>query len=95
MLYPFEADDGEQIELYYSMNDAPKIGEVVDVNGKPFKRVFSNLPVVHDYKWEPYASRQLPRWHKGHKKFNKKGMPVFETRQQEREFAAKWDYVRE
>ena len=95
MLYPFQAEDGEVIELSYPMKDAPPIGASVEHEGKTYTRVFSDLPVVHDYKWEAYASRQLPRWMKGHDKFTKRGQPIFETRKQEREFAAKNGYVRD
>lgn len=39
-LYLFETSDGEVIELFYSMNDAPRIGETVSLeDGKTAKRI--------------------------------------------------------
>ena len=40
MIYVFRAEDGEEVELPFSMAEAPSIGETVDVDGKAFRRVF-------------------------------------------------------
>lgn len=99
MIYEFIDDDGELIEADFPMKRAPKIGGVYTVTNRAGKlvqatRIISVPAAVAGDNWQPYASDRLPRNLPGCK-HTPKGKPIIESRQQEREIAARHGYIRE
>ncbi len=39
--YEFLNPDGEVVEAYFHMSEAPRVGETVDIDGTPCERIFS------------------------------------------------------
>ena len=99
MIYQFQdVDTGEPVELSYSMSEVPSIGEIVEKNGKKFKRVFSDCFVdagieskVHGY---PYVSSSLPRNLAGCET-NNQGKPIITSRKHEKEVMNQHGYSRD
>lgn len=91
-------DEGELIEAHYPMAKAPPIGSVRTVTNKAGERVRAtriiSMPGTVKDNWKPYASTRLPRNLKGCR-CTPGGKPIIETRQQEREIAARLDLKRE
>ena len=90
MIYEFESEKGERLELYYPMAEAPPIGTVVDVEGVPYRRIPSMPAVQQDDK--PVISNTSPRWHgmkekKGgfYRHYTKDGKPIIDSRAARRE----------
>ena len=57
-LYEFEKPDGSRVEAFYAMQDAPRIGAVVAIDGAWCRRVASDAPLQPV--WQPYWARSLP-----------------------------------
>lgn len=81
--------DGELVSRFYSMHDMPSIGDVVDIDGEPCKRIASKgiqlhediKNVVHKY---PYESHSIePGWPGTYT--GPTGGQVIRSRQHERE----------
>lgn len=85
--YPFVSDSGEQVELYYSMDDVPDIGETVEEEGIEYKRVLSRLGGVKVA--QPIRSFQIRDNHPDVPHYDKEGAACFENKAQAREFAEK------
>lgn len=91
-IYSFRADDGEVIEQFFRMAEAPRIGDTISVDGREFRRIADclvstctdSLRVHPKY---PYASAALPRqqwWSKKEiaatgTKFDRTGKPIVRT----------------
>ena len=62
MIYVFRAEDGEEVELPFTMAEAPLIGETVEVDGKTFKRVFCGrvgISIIAMHGKYPYLSSHM------------------------------------
>ncbi len=62
MRYVFRAEDGEEVELPFEMDEAPTIGETVEVDGKTFKRVFCGMigvGIIAMHSKYPYLSSHM------------------------------------
>ncbi len=62
MIYVFRAEDGEEVELPFTMAEAPIIGETVDVDGKTFTRVFCGMiggGIIAQHSKYPYLSSSM------------------------------------
>lgn len=86
--YVFQKDDGEEVELFYPMKDAPAIGSQISLDGVTLTRVASSSQVsaavgvaTHGY---PYTSLSMPRWSKGCK-HTKDGKPIIQSQRHERQ----------
>lgn len=97
--YLFQSDDGETIERFYRMKDAPPIGTEIIVDGKTYRRVFCAevgtaqvARVTHKY---PFVSESLPRHVNLPCKRDHKGRQIIASQRQEREVLARAGYVRE
>lgn len=98
MIYDFMDDEGNILEAHYPMTKAPKIGSVHTIrkgDGTMVKatRIISVPSTIQD-NWKPYASDRLPRNLAGCR-CTPAGKPIIETRQQEREVAARLGFERE
>lgn len=93
-LYSHLGPDGVIEEFWYSMKDAPRIGEEHVRDGKTYRRV----PDYHSVSAAPvrdrhFASRQLCRWDRDHAsnggKFDETGRPVFTSQRMVKEYCAR------
>ena len=87
--YQFQADDGEVIERFYPIREAPPLGAVLRVSGKKFRRIVSLPGSLPDFK--PYSTNAIPRRTPGFR-HDRRGKPVVENRQQERRYAKRMGY---
>ena len=99
MTYEFMDDAGELIEAVFPMTKAPKLGSIHTVTNKAGKqvkatRILSVPAAVRGDNWRPYISSRLPR-NLSECRCTPLGKPIIETRQQERNIAAKYGYERE
>ena len=99
--YVFQYDDGSTVDQFYSMADAPKIGDVVTINGRKATRIpHFHLDAAgierktHKY---PYISNSLPSTIRGcdYAVQNGRKKPVIRSQSHEREIAARYDYVKD
>jgi|TARA_R110001583_G_scaffold104488_2_gene251866 hypothetical protein len=88
----------EQQDFFYRSQDVPKIGDVIDVDGKELKRVASFVldtagiaRKTHKY---PYVSRSLPR-NIGGCDCNSDGQPIIKSQAHERNVASEYDLAKE
>ncbi len=93
MIYVFTDEaTGEEVELLMSMEEAPQLGAVIEHEGRTLRR---NVTAATGSGREEinFVSRQLPRWDKHHGeaggKFDRRGRPVFTSRQQAKEYGAR------
>ena len=102
MMYEFQIVGGQEvIELPYSMPTAPRIGEVVQYEGKSYMRILSRsvrlnseqiATVTHGY---PYESRSLPDLPESVCKKSPDGFPIIRSQQHEREVMAMTGRIRD
>jgi hypothetical protein len=96
-LYLFKSETGEQIEKFYSMTDAPKIGDTVEIDGVLCTRVPSFQlseeinTVCNKY---PYTSMKHGAFMAG-AKHDKQGRAIIESRNHEKKFMAIHDLARD
>ena len=83
--YEFISDDGETREEFYSVDDAPSIGDAVTIDGKKYRRA----PVVPQGLVREsigFKSYSLPPNYKYHAdrggKFDTDGQPIFTSRKE-------------
>jgi hypothetical protein len=83
--YVFEGLDGQFVERFYKMSEAPKLGECVTIDGQPFTRV-PTLPRARVVADRHVASRSLPKYYKHHReaggKFDDQGRCLFDSMRQ-------------
>ena len=99
MLYTFKNEaTGELVDLPYSSDSVPRIGEEIQHEGQTLVRVFSGLinseavaRVTHQY---PFVSRSMPKGSVPDS-CDKEGRPVIRSRAHEREVFARTGYRRE
>jgi len=86
--YQFRADDGEIVEQFYHMADAPPCGSVVEIEGRKCTRLPPNLGAVRvkDYR---HVSLTLPKNCVHAKNHDKRGRVVVESKQEMREIVAR------
>lgn len=98
VLYEFQGSGGERIERDYPMGKAPKIGRSITVDGKKYRRIPPSPPPgsmrgvrCTDYTHE--AVGMLNERHYGKDPdvpcYSQDGFPVFRTKRQIDEYAAK------
>ena len=98
MIYEFVNDrTGDAVELSFSMNTVPSIGEIIEHEGEKLRRI-AGCQVdagmeakVHGY---PYVSSSLPRNLKGCDT-NRQGKPIVTSRRHEREVISRHGYSRD
>lgn len=98
-VYCFKNSNGEDIESYFSYDDAPKIGDTVEIDGMECTRIPSFIldtsgieRKTHKY---PYVSRALPRNLSGVGSYDSQGRPVIRSQSHERDVASRHDMVKE
>lgn len=92
MQYEFQLVGGtERITRSYPVDEAPAIGDTVEVNGKRYMRIFSTPHIdagvkqkVHGY---PYRAHNLPQGLAG-AEHDERGRCIITSQSHEREFAA-------
>ena len=85
-IYTFENPfNGKRIEQFYRMKDAPRIGEIVIIDGDTFVRQI-DLPIAAPIKTRHFVCKQMPRNYKHHLdaggKVDSIGRPVFDSMKQ-------------
>tara|TARA_R100000808_G_C2154131_1_gene164898 strand:- start:1368 stop:1670 length:303 start_codon:yes stop_codon:yes gene_type:complete len=98
-VYLFKTAEGLEVESFFTANEAPKIGDTVEINGMECTRVPSFVldsaginRKTHQY---PYVSRALPRNMPGVENYDKQGRPIIKSQQHERNVAAQHDMIKE
>ena len=98
-MYLFSTNDGREVESYFPVDDAPKIGDTVEINGVQCTRkpsfVLDSAGINRKTHQYPYVSRALPRNMPGVESYDKQGRPVIKSQQHERNVAAQHDMVKE
>lgn len=102
MIYAFENAQGDTVDMYFPAGQAPKIGEVIVVDGEPLRRVAHfHLDTggiarkTHQY---PFVSQSLPKGCSPDSEVKSgpgKGKPIIKSQAHEREVLAKTGYVRD
>lgn len=89
-IYTFKTESGKTREMFYSMDDAPRIGATIEVGGIPLTRQVDRVNV--DCRQEVrFTSSGLPRNHPDAPACDAQGKPVFASKKQVDEFVAKQD----
>lgn len=99
-LYDFQLVGGkERIEEFFSMATVPAVGDVIQRNGKKYRRIISRsivnteavAAITHGY---PYESHSLPEMPESICKKSPNGLPVVRSQQHEREIMAMTGRIR-
>lgn len=96
-IYLFQSDDGSTHEELFAVDEAPRIGDEIVRDGTIYRRVVSfslDTGKMGRDKQYPYVSRGLMRRISG-AKHDAKGRPIVESKQHERELAARHDLVKD
>ena len=90
--------DGTKVEAYFPVEDAPRIGDLVEIKDEVCRRIASfKIDVAgiarktHQY---PYVSKSLPRNLRGCET-NQKGQPIIKSQAHERNVASEHDMAKE
>ena len=84
-LYTFKDDYDQTFEVVLSMDDAPKFGEWITLNGKHLCRMI-DLPQVKPVKsWQFKGWSQRP-WAKGAEAYDAEGTPCFSSKKAVQKF---------
>ena len=90
--------DGSKVEAYYPVDDAPRIGDLVEIQEEVCRRIATfNLDVAgiarktHKY---PYLCKSLPRNLRGCE-CNNMGQPVIKSQAHERNVASEHDMAKD
>lgn len=91
-IYEYEAENGERMDVYAEMADAPRIGDqITDHEGRVWTRVASN-PQASVKADRHFVSNSLPGGYKYHRmaggKFDRRGRPLFDSQRQVEETVA-------
>jgi hypothetical protein len=79
---------GKEVELFYPMDEAPSIGDEIDVLGMKLVRI-PDLPQVDCKQDVHFTSCALPRWDKNADSHDAAGKPQFKSQKAVREYVAK------
>jgi len=91
-LYTFTCkDDGSEIDLVYSMSDAPEFGTKIRRDGKTYERLIQSLRTATVGAAPAYCfkSVQVEDFHPAAPHHDAEGNACFDNKQQVREFVAK------
>ena len=98
-IYAFVDNQGTEVESFFTFDEAPSIGDKIDIDGVECTRVASFIldsagieRKTHKY---PYVSRSLPRNLPGVDNYDKQGRPVIRSQAHERYVASEHGYVKE
>ena len=87
--YSFKTlETGKEVELFFPMDEAPSIGDVVDVLGLKLVRI-PDLPQADCKKDIHFTSNALPRWDKNADSHDAAGKPQFKSQRAVTEYVAK------
>ena len=85
--YEFQLGDGRVICEYFPMADAPGIGEVVEIRGQPATRILSQIRQTN--RSYGHTAHSLPPWDPRAPRHDEDGQPVFTSKKEIDEYAAK------
>jgi len=88
-MYDFETPTGEVVEHFFSMANAPKIGEVVEIDGVRCTRLMSDCQTSVRADIQPFVSRTLPPNDPRAPRHDKKGRAMFANQREVNEYIAK------
>lgn len=91
-MYEFTAPDGSVVELVFSMDDVPCIGDKIERNGVTLVRSAGTTRTQQ--RWKPYVSDRLPRNLEGIP-CTKQGKPFIGSKAVEDEVKARLGWERE
>ena len=87
-VYSFKDHESKEVvEKYYSLEDMPRIGDVVEESGRKFGRIVDQ-PRVAVSKDHCFVARSLNRWDPDAPRHNEHGQPVFHSKKEVTEYVA-------
>jgi len=87
-IYSFkDAETSNITERYYSLADMPRIGDVVEENGRKIVRIVDQ-PRVAVSKDHCFVAKSLPRFDPSAPRHNEHGQPVFHSKKEVTEYVA-------
>lgn len=100
MIYQYQADDGEILEIHRSMHQAPAIGSTIRRSGKTFVRIISacHNGTAYDSESYPKLSSSLPVWCEGANHVStgiQAGKPIITSRRHEDDLCRRHGFTRD
>ena len=86
--YSFRAPTGKIVELFYTMDEAPSIGQTVDVVGMKLVRI-ADLVHVDARQDKHFTASTLPKWDPNAPRHSADGKPQFASQREVDEYTAK------
>jgi hypothetical protein len=86
-IYVFRAEDGETIEVFAPMAEAPPYGSTKEIGGKTFTRTVEIPGQGRTLEYRHLAYNFAP-WQPGFKKYTQDGIPIVETKADAQHFEA-------
>ena len=87
-IYSFKTESGKEVEMFFNMDDAPRIGEKTEIGGVPVTRVAEKIQVSAQ-KDLHFVAKSLCRNDPDAPRVNEHGQPCFQSQKEVREFTAK------
>lgn len=87
-IYTFSTPSGAKRELFFSMDDAPSIGETVEVGGIELVRQVDKVQICA-HQDTHFVSHSLTRNHPDAPRVDKNGKPCFQSKKEVDEFVSK------
>lgn len=86
--YPFETQDGQVIDLYFPMSEAPEIGSQIEVDGQKLTRLPPQLKVTTG-KTYAHVAQSLALWDPHAPHHTPEGKPYFNNKKEVMDYQAK------
>ena len=87
-IYSFkDHETKEVVERYYSLEDMPRIGDVVEESDRKLVRIVDQCRVAVS-KDHAFVARSLNRWDPDAPRHNEHGQPVFHSKKEVTEYVA-------
>ncbi len=87
-VYSFkDHETGQVVERFYSLDEMPRIGDVVEENSRKFVRIVDQ-PRIAPIRNYHFTARSLPRWDPSAPRHNEQGQPLFDSKKEVNEYVA-------
>ena len=86
--YEYRSNDGDSMEVFAHMAEAPAFGHEIKARGKAFHRVPSIVRAAVERETH-FMSQSLPDWIPGASRYNAEGQPQFGSKQEVKDFLMK------
>jgi hypothetical protein len=82
-----DIETGQTVERFYSIDERPRIGDIVEESDRKFVRILDR-PRVAVSKDHCFVARSLNRWDPDAPRHNEHGQPVFQSKKEVKEYVA-------